>query len=53
MCIYIYIYHPFIDGFSIRNHPFWIPPFMETPIDQQYWGENTEGPKRGVGQSEL
>ena len=24
--------HPFIDGFSITHHPFWVPPFMETPI---------------------
>ena len=24
--------HPFIDGFSITHHPFWVPPFMEIPI---------------------
>ena len=26
-------HHPFrMMGFSIRNHPFWGPPFQETPI---------------------
>ena len=24
--------HPFIDGFSLINHPFWVPAFMETPV---------------------
>ena len=24
--------HPFIDGFSITRHQFWVPPFMEIPI---------------------
>ena len=23
--------HPFIDGFSLVNHPFGVSPFMETP----------------------
>ena len=24
--------HPFLDGYSLINHPFWVPPFQETPI---------------------
>ena len=24
--------HPFIDGFSVKNPPFWGTPFMEPPI---------------------
>ena len=32
--------HPFMDGFSIINYPFWVPPFMETTVTHQA-GKNT------------
>ena len=28
--------HPFLIGFSVINHPFWVPLFLETPIWKQW-----------------
>ena len=33
-------HHPFLDGFSLINHPFWVFPCMETPTSWILSGRN-------------